>query len=250
MDDAATDKPARRRIDPISAIMSAVTVAAIVGVGWLRYGPTSSADRAPAAGLAMDSEAPPLRLLDVRTSEPMVLIGLGDRVVWVVFWSAATPSGRECLEEMERPWERLKAHRRFAMVAAAVEVDKATSVRGVMEGAGVHLPVYLASPETQRQYHVQGGDPPLHVLIDAGGRVIATARHSGRPTVDRIAEQVRHRLEELDPIGETRFAARAGRRSDPPGDSSDRGRLDSTGTFPGETSPTRQTTSVASRPPA
>jgi hypothetical protein len=245
MDDAATDKPPRRRIDLISAMMSAVTVTAIVGVGWLRYGPTS-----PAAGLAMDAEAPPLRLLDVRTSEPMVLIGLGDRVVWVVFWSAAAPSGRECLEEMERAWERLKAHRRFAMVAAAVEVDKAASVRGVMEGAGVHLPVYLASPEMQRQFQVQGADPPLHVLIDEGGRVIATARHAGRPTVDRIAEQVRRRLQELDPIGETRFASRPGRRSDPPGDSSDRGRLDSTGKFPGETSPTRQTTSVASRPRA
>lgn len=186
--------------------MSAVTVAAIVGVAWLRYGPTSSSDRSSSTELAMEAEAPPLRLLDVKTSEPMVLIGLGDRVVWVVFWSAAAPSGRECLEEMERAWERLRSRRRFALVAAAVEVNKPASVRGVMEGSGIHLPVYLASSETQRQFHVQGGDPPLHVLIDAGGRVIAMARHAGRPTIDRMADQVRRRLDELDPIGETRFA--------------------------------------------
>jgi hypothetical protein len=204
--DTTTDPPRRRRIDPISAMMSVVTVAAIVGVAWLRYGPASSSDRSSAVELAMDAEAPPLRLLDVRTSEPMVLIGLGDRIVWVVFWSAAAPSGRECLEEMERAWERLRSHRRFAMVAAAVEVGNPASVRGVMEGGGIHLPVYLSSTETQRQFHVQGGDPPLHVLIDVGGHVIAMARHAGRPTIDRIADQVRRRLDELDPIGETRFA--------------------------------------------
>ncbi|MGP0062702.1 MAG: TlpA family protein disulfide reductase [Isosphaeraceae bacterium] len=213
MDDAPTDKPARRRIDVMSAMMAVVTVASIGGIAWLRYGPTSSSGHSPVTELAMDSEAPPLRLLDLKTSEPLVLFGLGDRVVWVVFWSAGAASGRECLEELEPVWNRLKGHRRFAMVTAAVEVGEAARVRGVMEGNGVHLPVYLATPETQRQFHVQGGDPPLHVLIDAGGRVIAMARHAGRPTIDRIAAQVRRRLEELDPIGETRFASSSRRSS-------------------------------------
>ena len=207
MDDAPSGKPARCRIDAISAMMAAVTVAAVVGVAWLRYVPSSSSGQAPAAELAMDSEAPPLRLLDVKTAEPLVLFGLGDRVVWVVFWSAGAQSGRECLEELEPVWNRLKGSRRFALVTAAVEAGEPARVRGVMEGHGVHVPVYLASPETQRQFHVQGGDPPLHVLIDAGGRVIALARHAGRPTIDRIAEQIRRRLKELDPIGETRFAS-------------------------------------------
>ena len=207
MDDASTDRPARRRIDVISAMMSVITVASIVGIAWLRYGPTSSRERASTGDVAMDTEAPPLRLLDLKTAEPLVLFGLGDRVVWVVFWSAGAPSGRECLLELEPAWKRLRAHRRFAMVTAAVEAGEPARVRGVVEGNGIHLPVYLASPETQRLFHAQGGDLPLHVLIDAGGRVIAMARHAGRPTIDRIAEQVRRRLEELDPIGDTRFAA-------------------------------------------
>jgi hypothetical protein len=207
MDDAPTDKPARRRIDVISAMMSAITVASILGIAWLRYGPTSSSERASAADLAMDTEAPPLRLLDMKTSEPLVMFGLSDRVVWVVFWSADSPSGRECLLELEPAWKRLRAHRRFALVTAAVEAGDAARVREVVESTSVDLPVYLASPETQQRYHVQSGDPPLHVVIDAGGRVIAMARHAGRPTIDRIAEQVRRRLDELDPIGETRFAS-------------------------------------------
>ena len=77
----------------------------------------------------------------------------------------------------------------------------------MVEAAGVNVPVYLASPETRRRFHAQGADPPLHILIDAGGNVIAMARHAGRPTIDRFAEQVRRRLDELDPIGETRFAS-------------------------------------------
>jgi hypothetical protein len=212
VDAAPTDKPARRKIDAISALMSAVTVAAILGIVWLRYGPMSSSERSTAAELAMDAEAPPLRLLDMKTSEPLVLFGLGDRVVWVVFWSADAPSGRECLTELEPAWNRLKVHRRFALVTAAVEADDPAKVRKVVEGQGVDLPVYLASPETQRRFHVQGGDPPLHVLIDAGGNVIAMARHAGRTTIDRIAEQVERRLDQLDPMGGTRFASTTGCR--------------------------------------
>jgi hypothetical protein len=208
MDATPTDKPVRRRLDVISAMMSVVTVAAIVGIAWLRYGPTSAFDRSPAVDLAMDTQAPPLRLLDMKTSEPLVLFGLSDRVVWVIFWSAGAPSGRECLLDLEPAWKRLRAHRRFALVTAAVESGDPARVRGVVEATGVELPVYLASPEMQRQFRAQSGDPPLHVLIDAGGRVIAMARHSGRHTIDRIAEQVRRRLDELDPIGDTRFASR------------------------------------------
>jgi hypothetical protein len=134
----------------------------------------------------------------------------------VVFWSADTPSGRECLLDLEPAWKRLRAHRRFAMVTAAVEADDPASVRAMVEANDIDLPVYLASPETQGRFHVQSGEPPLHVVIDAGGRVIAMARYAGRHTIDRIADQVRRRLDELDPIGDTRFASRGGRRGDPP----------------------------------
>jgi hypothetical protein len=210
MDDVPTDKPTRRRIDVISAMMSMITVVSIMGFAWLRYGPRSASERTPVADLAMDAEAPPLRLLDLKTSEPLVLFGLNDRVVWVVFWSAGAPSGRECLTELEPAWKRLRAHRRFAMVTAAVEANDPARVRTLVESTGVDLPVYLASLETQGRFQVQGGDPPLHVVIDAGGRVIAMARQAGRPTIERIADQVRRRLDELDPIGDSRFAS--GRR--------------------------------------
>jgi hypothetical protein len=132
------------------------------------------------------AEAPPLRLTDPETSEPIVLVGLRDKVVWVVFWSAASPSGRSSLAELETASRRLRMHRRFAAVAAAV--------------------VYLAGPETRRRFHAESADPPLHVLIDAGGRILAMARGGGQPTIGRIAELARRRLDEIDPLGETRFA--------------------------------------------
>jgi hypothetical protein len=48
--------------------------------------------------------------------------------------------------------------------------------------------------------------PPLHVLIDEDGRILALARGAGRPTIARIADQARRRLAELDPLDHTRFA--------------------------------------------
>ena len=187
--------------------MTAITVAAIVGAAWLRYGPRFPREGPEAADVSVGARAPLLRLLDLETSEPMLVLGLGDRVIWVVFWSAESPSGRACLPELEAAWKKLKAHRRFTLVTAAIEADKPAVVRAAVAASGVDLPVYLASPETRRRFHAQAADPPLHVVIDAGGQVVTMARHAGPSTIDRIAEQVRRRLEELDPIGETRFAA-------------------------------------------
>ena len=116
-----TEKPARRRVNVISAMMSLVTVAAIVGAAWLRYGPTTALDRNPATVVTLGEEALPLRLLDLKTGEPLVLVGLSNRVVWVIFWSAEPPSGRECLSELEPVWKKLKVNRRFALVTAAVD---------------------------------------------------------------------------------------------------------------------------------
>ncbi len=149
-----------------------------------------------------------MRLIDPETSEPVVLVGLNSKVVWVVFWSAAAPSGRSCLAELESATKRLRSHRSFAMVTAAIESDDPTAVRRAVEASGVNLPAYLAAPETRRRFRAEVADPPLHILIDAGGRVLAMARGDG-PTIGRIAEVARRRLEELDPVGETRFAARA-----------------------------------------
>ena len=107
----------------------------------------------------MGVEAPPLRLIDPETSEPIVLAGLNDKVVWVVFWSAASPSGRSCLAELESASRRLRMHRRFAMVAAAVELDDPAKVQAAAREAGFQPPVYLAGPETRRRFHAEAPIP-------------------------------------------------------------------------------------------
>jgi hypothetical protein len=206
MDETPSVHSHRRRVDAVTALMCAITVAAIAGAAWLRYGPRSARERPEPADVSVGAVAPPLRLLDLKTSEPIVLAGLSDRVVWLVFWSAGSSSGRACLPELEAAWKPLKAHRRFALVTAAVEAEDPAVVRAAVEASGVELPVYLAGPETRRLYRVQAADPPLHVVIDTGGQVVTMARHAGQATIDRIAKQVRRRLEEIDPIGDTRFA--------------------------------------------
>jgi hypothetical protein len=200
--DQASDIPTRRRIDAISAIMVVATVASLLGTAWLRARRPPE-NEPPAVGAL----APPLRLLDLETSEPLVLIGLRGKVAWVVFWSADSPSGRSSLAAIEHAWGQLKARRKFALVVAAVEAGNPDGVRATVAESGVKLPVYLASAETLQRYGAERADPPLHVLIDADGRIAAMARGSGSHTIERIADQARRLLDELGPLGETRFAA-------------------------------------------
>jgi hypothetical protein len=201
--DAATEIWSRRRIDPMTALMIVMTVAGLVGAAWLRFGPSPAPQPAVVGGLA-----PPVQVIDLDTSEPMVLAGLRGKVVWVVFWSARSESGPACLPALDDVWKRLKAHRRFVFVAAAVETtDQADRVRALASASQSNLPVYLASPETRRRYGAERADPPLHVLIDAAGQVVAIARGAGRATIERIADQAKRQLDELDPLGDTRFAS-------------------------------------------
>jgi hypothetical protein len=93
------------------------------------------------------------------------------------------------------------------MVTAAVEVDDPLAVRAAIRAADFKLPAYLAGPETRRRFRAENADPPLHILIDVGGRVLAMARGDGQAAIGRIAEEARRRLDELDPLGETRFAS-------------------------------------------
>ena len=95
-------------------------------------------------------------------------------------------------------------------MTAAARRGKPDRVRAVIAESGVDLPVYLASPESLRRFAAENADPPLHVLIDAEGQVIAIARGAGQATLERLADQAKHRLDELDPMGNTRFAFRAG----------------------------------------
>jgi hypothetical protein len=116
--DATAEMPSRRRINPMSALMSAVTVASLIGAAWLRF----AAPPSPGSPVVtVGAPAPLLWLLDLETSDPVVMVGLKGRVVWVVFWSADAPSGRSCLPELAAAWKGLKAHQQFALVTAAVE---------------------------------------------------------------------------------------------------------------------------------
>ena len=74
----------KRRIDSMSGLMIMVTFAALSGTAWMRFGRGSGPEGFDGRLL----EAPPLRLIDPETAEPVVLVGLNSKVVWVVFSSA------------------------------------------------------------------------------------------------------------------------------------------------------------------
>jgi hypothetical protein len=199
--DEAIDIPPKRRIDGVTAIMVVVTAVALLGAAWLRTR-RPPADEPPAVGAIV----PPLRLLDLETSEPVVLVGLRGKVVWVIFWSADSKSARSDLAAIESAWIALKTRGRFAMVPAAVETDKPDRVRAVTAETATKLPVYLASAETRRRFGAGKANPPLHVLIDAEGRIATIARGTSQQTIDRLINQAKKLLDELGPSDDTRFA--------------------------------------------
>jgi hypothetical protein len=198
----ATDIPTKRRLDGITAIMVVVTAASLLGAAWLRT--RRSAAHQPAS---VGSLAPPLRLLDVERFEPIVLVGLRGKVIWVVFWSADSLTGTSSLSAIEPAWNSLKARGQFAMVAAAVEADRPERVRATVAESGIKMPVYIASAETRQRFGAGEVDPPLNVLIDPDGRIAAIARGTSPQTIDRIVKQIDKLLEELGPTEDTRFAS-------------------------------------------
>ena len=198
----ASDISTKRRIDGITAIMVVVTAASLVGAAWLRARPLPK-NEPPAVGAV----APPLRLLDRETSEPVVLVGLHGKVIWVVFWSAESQSARSNLAAIEQAWNSLKARGQFTMVVAAIEAENPDRVRAAAAASGGKLPIYLASFETRRRYGAVQAVPPLNVLINADGRIATLARGTSPQTLDRIADQARRMLDELGPADDTRFAS-------------------------------------------
>ena len=207
--DEPIDPPRRRRPDPVTAIMMAVTATALLAAIWLKSRGTPE-NEPPRVGAL----APPLRLLDMETSEPLALVGQRGKVVWVVFWSATSPSPSSSLAAIERASVPLRARRRFAMVAAAVDTDQPARVRAAVAESQVKLPVYLASAENVRRYGAGAGMSPLHVLIEADGRIAAIAREAGPQTIERIADQARRLLDDLGPLDDTRFASAMSHRFD------------------------------------
>jgi hypothetical protein len=194
----------RRRFDWPSAAMALVTVLALGWVGWTRFR-AAPRPEPPKIGAV----PPPLRLRDLETSEPLILLGLRGKVVWLAFWSARSPSRRSSLAELEKVWKRLKSRPHFSMVAVAVDTDRPDLVRAAMAAARADLPVYLATEETRRAFGVTDRNLSLHVLIDDDGRVGVIAHGDGPDTLARLARQVERWLDALEPFGGTRFARRA-----------------------------------------
>jgi hypothetical protein len=178
--------------------MALVTSVAVAWTVWLRFGGDAPVEP-PRVGAAF----PPLRLLDADTAEPIVLVGLRGRVVWVTFWSASSPSE---FAELDRVWGRLGSRRGFSMVAAAVDAPAAGRIRALVDRAKTSLPVYLAAPETHRAFGVTARNVPLHLLIDELGHVGAVAQGASRDTFARLVVQAERWLDEMEPLGKTRFA--------------------------------------------
>jgi hypothetical protein len=205
----AAAAPWRRSIDWLSALMATVTVAALFGAAWLRSGLFTSQ-----RSLSVGDPVPILQLVDLDSSEPILMAGLKGKVVWIVFWSAEAADTSSRLTAIARASKGIRHHRRFSLVTAATPAGKPDRVRAVITESGVDLPVYLASPDSLRRFAAENADPPLNVLIDAEGQVIAIARGAGDATLERLADQAKRQLDELDPMGNTRFAHRAFSLSD------------------------------------
>jgi hypothetical protein len=198
-----TAMPLRRRFDWMSALLATVTVAALLGAAWLKS--ASLTNRSP---LAVGDRVPVLQLIDLDSGEPVLMAGLKGKVVWIVFWSADGPSASSRLTAIARASIRIRTHRRFSLVTAAVSSGQPERVRAAVAESGIDLPVYLASPDSLRRFAAEKADPPLNVLVDADGHVIAIARGAGDATLERLADQAKRELDVLDPMGNTRFAFR------------------------------------------
>ncbi|MGZ3433517.1 MAG: hypothetical protein ACXWN0_17420 [Isosphaeraceae bacterium] len=92
------------------------------------------------------------------------------------------------------------------MVTAAINSDQPERVRAALAEIHVTVPAYLAGPETLRRFGAELADPPLHLLVDGEGRIAALVRGAGQDAISRLAAQVQSWLEEMDPLGKTRFA--------------------------------------------
>ena len=188
------DESPSHRLDRVSVLLALVTLVLVGWTAWLRFGPASRPEP-PAVGLAASASAS-----GPRDREPLVLLGAKGKVTWIVFWSAGSPSGRASLSKLEGVWS-LKSHRRFTMVTAAINSDQPERVRGPgrdpCDRAG--LP---PGPELRRLCRTRRPSAPS----SRRRRGSIAARSAGQDAINRLAAQVQSWLEEMDPLGKTRFA--------------------------------------------
>jgi len=178
--------------------MALVTGVALAWAAWVRFGAMAEPE-SPTPG----TFPPALRLLDAADGEPVVPLTRG-KVVWLTFWSAASPTATADLARLERARSRLKGRRGFLPICAAVDADTAERLRAAATLAGEGLPVFAATPETRRAFGV--GTPPLHILIGADGRIVAVARGWAEATLLRISRQAEAAVDDREPAGRARFA--------------------------------------------
>lgn len=190
-----------RRIDWPSALLAAIALAAL---GWATWRHLVRVDRQ--TPLAVGSYVPPFALLDLEKSERLLMAGQKGKIRWLVFWSADSNRGRDDLARLVPFWTRLRRHDRFSPVAAAVDFDRPDRVRSALSEIHATFPAYLAPAETLQRFGVRTSDPPLHVLVDAEGRIAVLARAESLEAIRRLAAQVQGWLDELDPRGPSRFA--------------------------------------------
>lgn len=188
--------------DKVSAALAFVASVVVAWFVWFLVGPPLAAEP-PALG----TRPPTLRLIDPATAEPLVLLGLRGKVVWLTFWSADGPTGESDLADLEAVWTRLKSRPGFAMAALSIDAGRSGRLREAVLSAGATLPVYLATPETRRAFGAGASHLPLHVLIQADGRIGAVVQGHGADTLARLAAQVERRLDEIGPPDRGRFSA-------------------------------------------
>ncbi len=202
MNDDLAGKARARRFDRVSVVLAILTVLFVGWTAWLRFRPTPRP-----ATLAVGAALPPLKLIELETAQPLLLLGTKGNVTWIIFWSASSATGKECMENLEPVWKRLKAHRRFSMMTAAVFTDPPEQVKAALQGVHATIPGYRAGAEVLRRFGIDSAEPPLQVLVDGDGRIAALVRGGSAETIHRLATQAEHWLDEMDPLGPTRFAA-------------------------------------------
>ena len=90
------------------------------------------------------------------------------------------------------------------MVTAAINSDQPERVRGPGRDPCDRAGLPRRSRDTPSLWR-ELADPPLHLLVDGEGR-IAALFGAGQDAINRLAAQVQSWLEEMDPLGKTRFA--------------------------------------------